>query len=178
MKYIFEKYLLNSLTYNSRGPLVPNIWLATHGPTVKIALVLMPNIRYNLFFVIALNHHKYISKNGDGQTWKLWHNICTYHRWLLTNKDMWGPQTWSQPQFLHLLNISSRLFDTRIFDILFNTSDTICGAKKKFSDIQNNQVSHILVSSLLLAGYKFVDSYIQNNGNKYLWPTYCVTCAR
>jgi hypothetical protein len=54
----------------------------------------------------------------------------------VTNKDMWGPQ--SQPQFLHLLNISGRLFDTHIFDILFNTSDTICGTKIFFSDIRNN----------------------------------------
>ena len=52
--------------------------------------------------------------------------------------------------------------------ISYSTQATQHVRQKYLSDIQNNQVSHILVSSLLLAGYKFVDSYIQNNIYGYI----------
>jgi hypothetical protein len=54
----------------------------------------------------------------------------------VTNLDMRGPQ--SRPQFLHLVNIGGGPFGARIFDILFNTIDTICETTIFFSDVQNN----------------------------------------
>jgi hypothetical protein len=44
--------------------------------------------------------------------------------------------TWLK--FLHLLNIGGRLLIAYIFDILYNTNDTICEGKMFFSDIRNN----------------------------------------